>query len=93
MKKLFASMGILIIFSVGCGHVESNQSAVPTPNPVALATAVPTSVPNVIEKDIMVGDKSVSSGDGKALFQRSKKQKSRKVVHQFKKGLFIGGEK
>lgn len=97
MKKYIFSFA-LILFS-GCGPTNTDKTIIPTPIPTVLpkVEAIKTAIPmpsTSDEADITDGKGHVlSTGDGRSIFQRVKKQKGRKVVHQVSKGLFIGGEK
>jgi hypothetical protein len=97
---------LILISMVGCGKTKwDNQTPPPysgvhvmqTVIPILTATmpAVSTHVvePKNTEQDIKYGDKPMSSGNGKAMFQRPPKHKSRQVIHQVRKGFWIGGEK
>ena len=97
MKTSF--LFLVFILVAGCGPTKLDKTIIPTPVPtispkvVAALTAIPTKSTNN-EADITDGKgHTLSSGDGRSLFVRFKKHKSRRVVHQVSKGLFIGGEK
>ena len=92
MKKTLTSLGIFFIFLIGCGPTKrsSQEVAIPTVKPTPKLIAVN---PSVREQDMKYGDRPMSSGTGKSLFQRQHSPKARQVIHQVKKGFWIGGEK
>ena len=97
MKKLFGSLGIVIIFMVGCDIQPRNIGFNGTPVPIGspypeVFTPTPSTTTN--EKDITDGQGHViSSGEGRSIFIRHNPPKKRQVVHQVKKGFWVGGEK
>jgi hypothetical protein len=118
MKNLFANLGIVFIFVVGCGiqpnkfqGLNSTPSiAVATPDIYSMQVPTPpkfeakisvtpapgksTSHSHEYEMDVTDGSGRVmTTGDGRSLYVRKKKHKSRQVIHQVKKGFWIGGVK
>ncbi len=97
MKTSF--LFLVFILVAGCGPTKLDKTIIPTPvstvSPKVITALTSTPIQSTNnEADITDGNgHTLSSGEGRSLFVRFKKHKSRRVVHQVSKGLFIGGEK